>query len=121
MDDEGLPDHVGIGRCMAVYTYRVNPRQPARACGCCGEADVPATLHDSESRGILSFTKNPVDNSQLEPLWYTSAEKQNFERIVPAHIEDTAVNHDLWLRFRNIFRRSKSALRRGVSISTPNS
>ncbi len=103
MDEEDLPDHVDIWRCMVAYTCRVDPRQPVRACGCCGEADVPATLHDSESRGILSFAKIPVDDSRLKPLWYTGAEKQNFERRVPALIEDTAVNHDLWLRFRNIF------------------
>ncbi len=60
-------------------------------------------LHDSKSRGILSLTTIPVDDSRLEPLWYTGAEKLNFERRVPAHIENTAVNHDLWLRFRNTF------------------
>ncbi len=101
MDEEGLPGHVDIWCRMAAYTCRVDPRQPVRACGCCVEADVPATLHDSESRGVLGFTKIPVDDSRLEPLWYTGAEKQNFERGVPAHIEDTDVNHDLWLRFRN--------------------
>ncbi len=54
MDEEGLPGHVGIGRCMPAYMCRVDLRQPVRACGCCGEADVLATIYDSESRGILS-------------------------------------------------------------------
>ncbi len=40
MDEEGLPDHADIERCVVAYTCRVDPRQPARACGCLGEADV---------------------------------------------------------------------------------
>ncbi len=32
-------------------------------------------------------------------MCYTDAKKQNFEGRLPAHIEDTAVNHYLWLHF----------------------
>ncbi len=75
MDEEGLPDHIDVTRRMAAYTRRVDPRQHVRGCGCCGEADVPATmLHDCESRGILSFTQIFVDDGRLYPLWYTDAE-----------------------------------------------
>ena len=102
LDEEGLPDHIDVARRMKAYTCRVDPRQPVRGCGCCGEADVPAgTLHDCGSRGILSFTEIALNDGRLHPLWYTDAEKESFERRVPSHIEDTDVNHDLWCRFRN--------------------
>ena len=44
MDEEGLPDAVDVKRCMAAYVQRVDPKQPVRGCGSCGEADVPAPL-----------------------------------------------------------------------------
>ncbi len=52
--EKSLLGHVDIGNCMAACNCRVDPRQPIRACVCCDEADVPATLRDSEFQGILS-------------------------------------------------------------------
>jgi hypothetical protein len=54
VDGEGLSGHVDIGCCMAAHSHHLDLRQPVRACGCCGEAEMPSTPHDSGSRGILS-------------------------------------------------------------------
>ena len=66
MDEEGLPDAVDVKRCMAAYVQRVDPKQPVRGCGSCGEADVPAPLvRDAESVGILNFEEIDVADVRL--------------------------------------------------------
>ncbi len=54
IDEKSLPSHGDFGRCMAAYTCHANPKEPACACGCYGEAGVLSALRDSGYRGFMS-------------------------------------------------------------------
>ena len=100
-----LADH-DLVRCMAKYRERFDPTQPARACGCCGRADVPLP---PESRldpalvglmGVLSFTEVRLDSRFMQPLQYTPEQTAAYELPVPRHINDTAAARENWARYR---------------------
>ena len=108
LDDEVGVDADDYCRFMTAYYNRMDPTQTARACGCCGAVDVPATdttEADSEAMGILSFTTVSLPNDALrvgrhscsgacpstcpfllDPLIYTQAEREAYYAPFPDHI-----------------------------------
>ena len=106
LDEAGIDD-ADYSRFMPAYTERMDPAQPAVACGCCGVMDVPVaglSGEASEEIGVLSFTEVALRSSTavsqhtcrgkcspdcpcfLAPLEYTSAELDAYNVAFPAHI-----------------------------------
>ena len=111
MEQEAGVTDADCARFMAGYYKRMNPTQPANACGCCGTMDVPIPDDEklAENLGILSFTEIPLPRLALRqhhhcgaerggypcsaqcpwllaPLTYSNAENAAYDAPWPAHI-----------------------------------
>ena len=109
LDEEAGVDEDDYVRITTAYFNRMDPTQPALACGCCGAADIPATdtsEADAEAMGILSFTTVALPNDALrggrhecrpgtcrpscafflDPLHYNSDELAAYNADFPSHI-----------------------------------
>ena len=111
MEQEAGVTDADCARFMAGYYKRMNPTQPANACGCCGTMDVPIPDDEklAENLGILSFTEIPLPRLALRqhhhcgaerggypcsaqcpwllaPLTYSDAENAAYDAPWPAHI-----------------------------------
>jgi len=100
IDDEARVTDGDVVRCTGKYYARMDPTQPAVACGSCGWQDVPMAKHDSDAFDIMEYRQVPLDSPLLGPLRYLAAEDSRYDW--PAHIPRTAENEVLWRRYRRV-------------------